>query len=183
MNLNGVQRDFLYRFRDAFAGLFISGKYPNSGAYKSTPFSNVSDVAAYFGYSRLSQSTVPNNPLLENGAYIKEVPYEIYFPYSENWDPQTALNYAVSYHPLSNVEWNYGMFYDAMGSPLYEVTVDDNFAYGSPTYIITYDDGLKAEDFSSGTPPIQAARYAVALTDDEYNPMVLHNSPTTPPTP
>jgi hypothetical protein len=114
----------------------------------------------------------------ENG-----VPYEIYFPYSENWDVQADISYAVSYHPLTNVEWNYGMFYDQMGKPLYEVTVDDEFAFNNPTYIITYDDGLKLEDFNNGQKPIQATSYRVSLTDDEYNPVALESEITPNPSP
>lgn len=180
VKLPGVKSDFLSRFRDAFTGTFISGNYPKSINYKSLSFKNANDVANYFGYTTQQAFNSPNSIISQNGMYNEEIPYEIYFPYSENWDVQAEVNYAVSYHPLNNVEWNYGMFYDALGNPLYEVTVDDDFAYGTPTYIITYDDGLKIEDFNTGTPPIESSRYAIGLTDDEYNPFVLFSDPITP---
>jgi len=138
------------------------------------------DVANY--YDVRNTNTVPANTNTTQNANsndVESIPYEIYFPYSENWDTQTAVNYAVTYHPLTNLEWNYGMFYDPQGNSLYEVTVDDDYAFGTPTYIITYDDGLKIEDFANGNQPIESANYVVGLTDDEYTPTTVQ-TPITP---
>lgn len=179
VNLNSVKSDFLFRFRDAFAGIFISGKYPNSIKFSGIKFNTIEDVARYYGIR--AQLAPSANPVAEQTTSNEEsIPYEIYFPYSENWDVQNDINYAVSHHPLNNVEWNYGMFYDQFGKSLYEVNVDDDFTYGNPTYIITYDDGLKIQDFSNGNKPIKAQRYRIALTDDEFNPVVLTRTPITP---
>ncbi len=167
VSLTGVNADFLLRFRDAFAGTFISGKFPNSSKFSTINFKNADEVAAYYDVKASNANGLFNYD--DNVA----IPYEIYFPYSENYDVSTDVNYAVSYHPLNNSEWNYGMFYDFSGTPLYEVTVDDDYAYGTPTYIITYDDGLKLKDFNAGTLPVQASKYHIGLTDDDNNPIVL----------
>ena len=175
LNLSGVKKDFLSRFRDAFAGTFISGKYPNSHKYTTTSFKTVEDVAKYYDVKTIIATAIGFTSTQNNYYDEQVIPYEIYFPYSENWDVQAAVNYAITYHPLTNVEWNYGMFYDLYGNPLYEVTVDDDYAYGTPTYIITYDDGLKVADFDNGNVPIESANYVVGLTDDEYNPIIIQN--------
>jgi hypothetical protein len=179
INLTGVKSDFLYRFREAFAGTFLSGKYPGSLNYKNLHFKTSEDVAAYFEIrtqlTRTANSTLNQRVFTEDG-----IPYEIYFPYSENWDPLAEMSYAVSYHPLTNMEWNYGRFYNAQGTLLNEVTVDDEYAYETPTYIITYDDGLKVEDFRNGTLPVDAATYSIGLTDDEYNPFTFQKTTTIP---
>ncbi len=139
------------------------------------------DVAAYFG---IKSASITNAITLQDATLDDQtIPYELYFPYSENFDPVAEISYAVTYHPLLNVEWNYGMFYDALGNPLYEVTVDDDYAFETPTYIITYDDGLKMEDFANGNMPIQAKNYSIALTDDEYSPDIIQTPPPTPPDP
>ena len=179
INLTSVKSDFLYRFRDAFVDVFIKGNYPNATKYSKIKFNTFEDVSNYFELKPQSQ-TAANSTFNPNRMGEDGVPYEIYFPYSENWNIQEEISYAVSYHPLTNVEWNYGMFYDQIGKPLYEVTVDDEFAYNNPTYIITYDDGLKLEDFNNGLKPIQATSYRVSLTDDEYNPVTLENNEITP---
>lgn len=166
VSLTGVNADFLFRFRDAFAGTFISGKFPNSSKFSTINFKNADEVAVYYDVKASNANGLFNYD--DNVA----IPYEIYFPYSENYDVSTDVNYAVSYHPLNNSEWNYGMFYDAMGNPLYEVTVDDEYAYGTPTYIITYDDGLKIGDFTGTNIPIESENYLVNLTDDAYNPVI-----------
>lgn len=179
VKLNGVKSDFLYRFRDAFASTFISGDYPKNHKYANIKFNTVDDVARY--YEVKIQPTMSSlSTQSHNNSNGDGIPYEIYFPYSENWDLQSEINYAVTYHPLTNVEWNYGMFYDPMGNPLYEVTVDDEYAYSNPTYIITYDDGLKLEDFNNVLQPIEATIYSVSVTSDEYFPQVLKNAANIP---
>jgi hypothetical protein len=179
VTLPGVRQDFLLRFREDFANRFINGNYPQHEKYSNIRFNSVENVAEYYDVKNIyATSTTQNN---EN--FNEVIPYEIYFPYSENWNPQAAVDYAVSYHPLTNVEWNYGMFYDASGNPLYEVTVDDDYAFGTPTYIITYDDGLKASDFSNGNIPVGASNYVIGLTDDEYNPTEILGTDSITPNP
>lgn len=175
-SLKGVKQDFLFRFKTAFVQTFITGDFPKSSNYKHLLLKDEQAVASYFGFKEILTTPYSSS---NQSTYEEQIPYEIYFPYSENWNPDQIVNYAISYHPLTNVEWNYGMFFDPLGNPLYEVTVDDDFAYGTPTYIIT-DDGLKIEDFNSGTPPIESSRYAIGLTDDEYNPIVINSDPITP---
>jgi hypothetical protein len=117
--LAGVKSDFLVRFRESFARTFINGDFPNS-----SKFNSIDEVAAYYDVKPSSGSEISLFELAEN----QTIPHEIYFPYSENWNPISEINYAVTYHPLNNVEWNYGMFFDAWGQPLYEETVNDDFA-------------------------------------------------------
>jgi hypothetical protein len=163
ITLAGVKPDFLIRFRDAFVGTFISGRYPNSSKYSNNAFTNMEQVAAYYDIK-----TVINNSSIgssgTSSVYNSSpdgIPYMIYFPYSENWPSQSDMGYAVSYHPLTTDEWNYGKSYDASGNLLPDVIVNDEYAYEHPTYILTYDDGLTLDDFSNGNMPIEAENYRV----------------------
>jgi len=180
LNLPGVSPSFLQRFRDEFVKVFISGNYPNSNKFASHSFKSMEDVAAYYDIKSTIIRTATSTGGENTGYNEEPITYEIYFPYSENWNPNDVINYTLTYHPLTNVEWNYGMFYDAAGNPLYEVTVDDEYAYSTPTYIITYDDGLKVSDFDNGNMPIEATTYVIGLTDDEYNPIKIQNSEVLP---
>jgi len=178
ITLSGLKLDFLLRFRKAFANTFISGNYPQNQKYSSIKFLTIEDVATYYDVKDISTATSNMSTTQNTGNNEQGIAYEIYFPYSENWNAQAEVNYAISYHPLTNVEWNYGMFYDPIGNPLYEVTINDNYASGTPTYIITYDDGLKFSDFSNGNTPIGATNYVVGLTDNDYNPTVIQGTDT-----
>jgi hypothetical protein len=179
VSLTGVRPDFLIRFRDAFSEIFIKGNYPKSHLFSHVKFNSIEDVAAYYdiptqqiNYSNSNvQLSSSENPNWNNSG----IAYEIYFPYSDNWHVNTLVNYAISHHPLSNVEWNYGMFFDPLGNPLYEVTINDDYAFSTPTYIITYDDGLKLEDFSNGNMPIEAANYKIDLTNNDYTPIIIES--------
>jgi hypothetical protein len=177
ITLAGVKPDFLIRFRDAFVGTFVSGRYPNSSKYSNNAFTNMEQVAAYYDIK-----TVINNSSIgssgTSSVYNSSpdgIPYMIYFPYSENWPSQSDMGYAVSYHPLTTDEWNYGKSYDASGNLLPDVIVNDEYAYEHPTYILTYDDGLTLDDFSNGNMPIEAENYRVTFTDEQYNSIVLQN--------
>lgn len=177
IHLKGVKSDFMFRFRSAFADLFIKGNYPNHEKYSAIKFNTVEDIAAYYDLLKpmhnMAASSKKSTTIMEK---YQSVDYEIYFPYSENWNPDDAINYAITNNPLSTEIWNYGMFYDASGVPLYEVTVNDDYAFSIPTYIITYDDGLKMEDFQNGRMPILAGKYSINLTDDDYNPYPIRNT-------
>lgn len=177
LTLPGVQPDFLVRFRKAFGEIFVDGSFPQSIQYKHLNFGTIDDVARYFDVRPSAAVAAPNSP---DGPVNPNdgVPYEIYFPYSENWSPDDVINYAFTHDPLTTNEWNYGMFYDALGNPLYEVSINDDYAFGTPTYIITYDDGLKLSDFDNGNMPIEAKNYAINLADDEYNPIVIRSDNT-----
>jgi hypothetical protein len=179
INLNGVDPDFLFRFQNAFVDAFILNEYPNHNKF-DIKFKTADDVKNYFGIKTEEPITLFSNSAESVSNDELLVDFEIYFPYSENWNPEQIVNYAISYHPLTNVEWNYGMFYDATGNPLYEVTVNDDFAFTTPTYIITYDDGLKIGDFLNGNSPIGTNNYKINLSDDEYNPIVIQNSVNSP---
>lgn len=174
VNLNGVRPDFLVRFRDAFVTIFINRNYPLSSKYSGIKFNTVDDVSNYFGVKSQPSNAVNSSFNLPRIS-ADDVPYEIYFPYSENWNIQEEVKYAVTFHPLTNLEWNYGMFYDQNGNPLYEVTIDDEFAYNNPTYIITYDDGLKVDDFINGQLPIKATTYKLNLTGHDYEPIIIQS--------
>lgn len=179
IKLNGVDPDFLLKFRDAFVDIFILNEYPKNSKF-NVQFKSVEDVKNYFGIKTEEPISLFSNSV-ENVSYDESlVDFEIYFPYSENWNPEQLVNYAISYHPLSNVEWNYGMFFDALGNPLYEVTVNDDYAFETPTYIITYDDGLKIGDFLNGISPIGTNNYKINLSDDEYNPIIIQNTLNSP---
>jgi hypothetical protein len=180
IRLSGVKSDFLVRFRDSFAGTFINRKYPNSQKYDKISFANVDEVAVYYGLKSVNKSANNSNTRENASVYDESIPYEIYYPYSENFNPEAAVNYAVTSHPLNNNEWNYGMFFDAAGNPIYEVEVNDDYAYGTPTYIITYDDGLKLADFSNGNKPIEATKYFINITDDDYNPILMQSTQNEP---
>jgi hypothetical protein len=181
LNLTGVKSDFLTRFRNAFANIFIKGNYANAEKYSSASFNTVEDIAAYYDQPKLNHKMRASGIQSNTSDILSQsVPYEIYFPYSENWNPDAAINYAITYNPLTTDAWNYGMFYNAAGIPLYEVTVNDDYAFGIPTYIITYDDGLKMEDFQNGQTPIASGNYKVNLTDDEYNPSIVQVNTITP---
>ncbi len=174
LNLKGVKADFLTRFRNSFANTFIKGNYPNAEKYGSVSFNSTEEIAAYYDQPKLNQKMMSNGiQASSDDIQTRSVPYEIYFPYSENWNPDASSNYAITHNPLTTDTWNYGMFYNAAGVPLYEVTVNDDYAFGTPTYIITYDDGLKMEDFQNGQPPIEAGRYSINLTDDDLNPIMI----------
>lgn len=163
INLPGVQPDFLMRFREAFVEKFINGNYPESVEFQGTQFTSFDDVANYFDfYSKTDY-----------------IPFEIYFPYSENFLPSAQNNYAVTFNPLDNDEENYGTLYNFDGSILNGVTINDDFAYETPTYIVTYDDGLSYLDFTNGNPPIETKNYTLHLTDTNYNPITLENRPDT----
>lgn len=176
INLAGVKPDFLKRFRDAFVGAFISGRYPNSSRYSTKTFTNVEQVAAYYDLRKAINSSIgPSGTSSEYYSGPGGIPYMIYFPYSENWLSQSDMGFAVSHHPMTTDEWNYGNSYDASGNLLSDVIVDDEYAYEHPTYILTYDDGLTLDDFSNGNMPIEAENYRITLTDEQYNSIVIQN--------
>lgn len=177
VNLLSVKSDFLARFRNAFANTFIKKNYPNAEKYNRVSFNSVEDIAAYYDQPKLNHKMKASEIGAANdNTQNRSIPYEIYFPYSENWSPDASISYAITHNPLTTDIWNYGMFYDGAGVPLYEVTVNDDYAFTTPTYIITYDDGLKMEDFQNAEIPIEAGRYTINLTDDDFNPTILRRT-------
>lgn len=183
VNLAGVRSDFLVRFRDAFVNTFISGKYRHAEKF-SIKFQSTADVEKYFGVIRSPSSTrtSQSNRVATNDVAQLEVPdgYEIYYPYSENFEGTTYNYYAVTYNPITTMEENDGERFDYnTGTYVDIVPVDDNFAFGTPTYIVTYDDGLNTADFANGN-PVGTDNYRIMLTDDEYNPIILQSTNTDP---
>jgi hypothetical protein len=129
ITLAGVKPDFLKRFRDAFVGTFISGRYPNSSKYSTHAFTNMEQVAAYYDIKNVIASSISSSGTSSVFDSSPDgIPYMIYFPYSENWPSQSDMGYAVSYHPLATDEWNYGKSYDASGHLLSDVMVNDEYA-------------------------------------------------------
>lgn len=183
VNLAGVRSDFLVRFRDAFINTFISSKYRHAEKF-NIKFQSPADVEKYFGVIRGTSSTrtSQSNRVATNDIAQLEVPdgYEIYYPYSENFEGTTYNYYAVTYNPITTMEENDGERFDYnTGTYVDIVPVDDDFAYGTPTYIVTYDDGLNTADFATGN-PIGTDNYRIMLTDDEYNPTIIQNTTSDP---
>ena len=174
LSLPGVSPDFLFRFRDAFAGTFISGDFPNQSRFADKKFTSVEQVAGYFDIRPKSNVSLDGTGN-QNSDQGNGLPYMIYYPYSENWSPEGKINYAVSHHPLVTEHWNYGALYSSQGSFLNDVYIDDDYAFGNPTYIVTYDDGLQQSDFESGNLPFEAKNYAVTISDRNYNPVTYRN--------
>lgn len=174
INLPGVKSDFLFRFRDAFGGTFVNGNFPNQDRFTNQRFNSIAEVAKYYDVHPKNNIILDANGL-QNSESSNGLPYIIYYPYSENWDPQANLNYAVSHHPLVTEHWNYGALYNTQGKLLNEVYLDDDYAYENPSYLITYDDGLQASDFEGGQLPFQAKNYAVSIMDKNYNPLTYRS--------
>lgn len=178
VNLPGVRPDFLNRFREAFVNTFISGKYRHAERYTNLKFQSATDVEKYFGIVRKQTSSSSSVGRTTTYDETIEVPdgYEIYYPYSENFEGVTYNYYAVSYNPVTTMEENTGELFDAYtGTYVDIVPVDDDYAYGTPTYIVTYDDGLNMVDFANGS-PIGATNYKIILTDDDYNPSIIQST-------
>lgn len=183
VNLEGVKPDFLKRFKGVFLKTIISNDFPNGDQYSGLSLNSETEVAKYFGLKKVVRhrnltNTRPGD-FLELYEYDEnEIPYEIYYPYSENFPESGDLDYTITYNPLYTDEMNMGILLSSIeGNPLYEVTVNDDYAYGAPTYIITYDDGLQLSDFENGQMPIEALTYNIGVTDDDYLPIRITGGP------
>lgn len=187
ITLEGVKSDFLINFKNKFVKTILTNKFRHHEEFDNIKLKDETQVLKYFGLydSKAIQlnSNEPNN--YDPSTYLQELPidpgFEIYFPYSENFENQNfqqTPTYAVTYNPLINNEENEGEIFDyATGTFQYVSLIDDDYAYGAPTYIITIDDGLNNSDFASGTPTfLTDVKYKIQLSDDEYNPITFESS-------
>jgi hypothetical protein len=175
VNLHGVAPDFLARFRDAFITTLISGNYRHADKFKETKFKTAEDVKAYFWQQKPTAATRQAENGTDNLEFPQDPDFEVYVPYSENFEGVTYNYYAVTYNPVYTVEENTGEVFNAVtGTYVDIVPVDDEYAWGTPTYIVTFDDGLNLADFNYGM-PIDATNYKITLTDDDYLPTVIES--------
>ena len=183
LNLEGVKPDFLKRFKGVFLKTIISNDFPNGDQFLDLSLNTEAEVASYFGLKKVVKNRDLNNTrpgdFIEMYEYDEnEIPYEIYYPYSENFPENGDQDYTITYNPLYTDESNMGFLLSSIeGNPLYEVTVNDDYAYGAPTYIITYDDGLQLSDFENGKMPVEALTYNIGVSDDYYNPIRITGGP------
>lgn len=183
LTLEGVKPDFLKRFKGIFIETIISKDFPNGDQFPNLSLNSEIEVAKYFGLKKVVKNRDLNNTrpgdfleLYENDE--NNIPFEIYYPYSENFPENGNQDYTITYNPLYTDESNTGFLLSSIeGNPLYEVTVNDDYAFGAPTYIITYDDGLQLSDFENGQMPIEALTYNIGVTDDDYNPIRIIGEP------
>ena len=97
-------------------------------------------------YNNKFGSTQPNNqkndvktnsydPAIDEYQRMPEG--EIYFPYSQNFNPVDAsVQYSYTSYPVDNDAVNEGIVWDPNMGIWQEVTVDDQYAWVHPTYII-----------------------------------------------
>lgn len=174
LTLPGVASDFLSVFKTRFVHTIASGNFSDSKYFKEDQLTSESAIAAYFDLVK----KLPNAPS-RGMAPVYEVddnglPYEIYYPYSENFPPDQGGDYTITQHPLTNNDSNTGDIIDSdNGTIMEEVMVDDDYVYETPTYIATYEDGLMISDFENGNVPVTTGKYWVQLEDDDYNPVIF----------
>lgn len=175
--LPGVKSDFLIRFKQLYINAFITGVYKTEPKYEYLKFSSQEDIEKYFGIIRkpvFNTSINTTNTLISDNVFVPDG-YEIYIPYSENYEGVIYNYYAVTYNPFDNLDQNEGNVYDAStGQYLYVAEIDDAYAWETPTFIVTVDDGLSIQDFENGL-PVSSQYYKIDISDDNYNNLVITN--------
>jgi hypothetical protein len=179
-----VNPNFLINFKYKFINTILENKFRHKEEFKNIKLKNETEILKYFGQKITNQNKLNSNGshTLVYEPYLEELNvdpgFEIYFPYSENYQNQNyqqTPTYAVTYDPLTNNEENEGEIFDfASGKYMYVSLVDDDFAYGTPTYIITIDDGLTYDDMVYNQAQfIGDAKFKIQLSDDDYNPIIF----------
>ena len=180
VKLEGVKSDFLLKFKEKFITSILENKFRHHKEFSLIKFNNETEILKYFGLQNSKAIQLNSNQTnsYNESTYLEELPidpgFEIYFPYSENFENQNYQQkptYAVTYNPLTNNEENEGEIFDyATGTYQYVSLIDDEFAYNVPTYIITIDDGLNYNDFAYDIPQfLNNVKYKIQLSDDDYN--------------
>lgn len=69
--------------------------------------------------------------------YDRDPSGEIYFPYSQNFNPvDQSIQYSYTSYPVDNEAVNEGIVWNPNSGVWQEVLVDDQYAWANPTYII-----------------------------------------------
>jgi hypothetical protein len=190
LKLEGVDPNFFDTFKDKFVKTLLAKKYRHHEEI-AINFQNENEILAYFGQKKSSLTTLSSDNKKTNfvpsfGDDFIDPGFEIYFPYSENFEgaiyPEYP-NYAVSYNPITNDEENNGeVFNYDTGEYLYDNLVNDDYAYTTPTYILTVDDGISYSDFANVNFSytdfsylINAPIYNINVYDYDYNPYTISN--------
>jgi hypothetical protein len=188
VKLDGVNENFLINFKDKFIETIIRKDFSIYKDLSNLKFNNENEIQKYFGQKNVSNYILNSLPEKINNVssqFIDELEFdpgfEIYFPYSENFENQNYLGnsyYAVTFNPLVNDFENEGEIYDNVtGQFLYVSLIDDDFAYGTPTYIVTIDDGLNFNDLNDNLLNyIKTPNYKVSISDLSYNPVTFQSS-------
>jgi len=125
-------------FRDTFIEHIISNK---------ETFPILMELMDDSNYN-LTQKTTGIN--LENFNSEK---YQLYFPYSENFDTENISEYTTSYHPIVNEDKNEGFKYSLSSksntNELKMEEVDDDYAYRNPSLLIIPIDDVDGSEFSN----------------------------------
>lgn len=71
-------------------------------------------------------------------THLESSEYQIYFPYSENFQENEIVEYTTSWHPIVTDETNIGSRFSTTGSvPVAVVaSVDDEYAFENPSFLI-----------------------------------------------
>lgn len=69
--------------------------------------------------------------------YDRDPSGEIYFPYSQNFNPvDQSIQYSYTSYPVDNEAVNEGIVWNPNSGVWQEVLVDDQYAWANPTYIV-----------------------------------------------
>jgi hypothetical protein len=190
INLEGVKSTFFNEFRDEFIKTILSKNYRHSDEFSKYNFENIEQIMRFFGqdksFYQLQNNSANVKPYTYQSVYDElefDPGFELYFPYSENFENQNYLGnpyYSLTYNPLTNDDENEGEIFDAVtGQYLHVSLIDDDFAYSTPTYIITIDDGLNYEDLTFNLNNfIKTPNYKINISDQSYNPITFQNTST-----
>lgn len=155
--------EFAPAFRRAYLALLQEGNYPRAESFKGIPAGDPS--------GRISEKLMTE----ANADFFYNDGAQIYFPYSERFDPGTADAVTVTYHPLEEVDANEGFRVLGEKETIMEtIVVDEQHAETNPTLVINFNEE-EGENNSVNDPPppvyscsfLQYNTYSDVL-DDRY---------------